>query len=305
MRNEYRTRQVKAEVAQIENEIAAAEAKKKWNADRPAREAFAQQSEHELRELKKRLLLDPTESQDFVYTKYDGRFPDAAAVEKAIRESWRTFLGNHDLDKQAQNTVTMFLQLHPDADISLPETFEAALFYLESRLCPPAETTEPHAPVSVPAPAIDRYDSVRQEIADLRAKAQKCAFASKERDDLERRAYQLETKLEVLGNDGRQSLLQEIVDATGLELSSENAMRFLTWLDGPMQRRRFDDSRTSVRLAFCEYFNNQSFLTADEKELIGLNRSIEALDSEAVKRMVGSRNDYGTRVHSGIRQGGH
>jgi hypothetical protein len=304
MRNAYRTAQVKAEVAQIEAEIARKAATKKYEADRPAREAAAQQAEFERRALKKRLLLDPAESQDFVYTKYDGRFPDAASVERAIRASWAAFLANHDLDRQAQNTVTLFLQSYPQADISLPETFEKAHDYLVRRLNPteaPATVPVQTAPVTV-----DRYESTRQEIADLRARAEKCAFASKERDDLERRAYGLEVKLEVLGNDDYQSVMQEIVEQSGKVLSGAHSLQFRQWLASPIQSRRYGANPTAqnIRFAFSEWSGDSSFLLSSEREEIQRRANVRDYSSEDIKNIVGFRNDYGIRTAQGIRQGG-
>src|SRR5216684_6011194 len=109
--NSGRSAESRRERLAIEAELKAAEVARQYELDRPAGEAARQQKEHELKELKRSLLLDPEESADFTgYKTYDGRFPDAFSVEKAIRGSWAVFLENHDLDKQAQNMVTMFLQ---------------------------------------------------------------------------------------------------------------------------------------------------------------------------------------------------
>jgi hypothetical protein len=277
----------------IEAELKAAAAARQYAADRPAREAAAQQAEHERRELKKRLLLHPEESADFTYRKYDGRFPDAASVEKAIRESWAVFLaGTHDLDSQAQGTITTFLQNHPSADITLPETFEAALAYLEKRLCP-AEVVTPAVPVATPV-TVDRYELVRTEIADLRAKAEKCAFGSKERNDLERRAMVLETQLEVLGDSEYQKIIQTIVDQSGKYLSSAHNLQFRQWLSARPQTRRFgvNPDAQNIRLAFAEWSGSSEWLDPQEQAEIQRRANIKDYSSSDIKQICGSVNTY-------------
>jgi hypothetical protein len=150
-------------------------------------------------------------------------------------------------------------------------------------------------PVAAPAasaPAPSPFDIGRAEVESLRAEALTHKYGSREREHLERQAYALETKLEVLGNETYQQYMQEICTQAGLVLGSEHSMQFLNWLQSPKQVRRFDGSRTSVRIAFAEFFGNQSFLTAEEKELIGYNRQVEVMTSEDIKRSVGTRNTY-------------
>jgi hypothetical protein len=144
----------------------------------------------------------------------------------------------------------------------------------------------------VAAPTPGRYDSVQQEIDSLNKRALELPYGSRDRENLERAAYKMALQLETVGNGRHADILQEIVDATGLTLSSENNLRFQTWLEGPMQARRFDGSRASVRLAFAEYFGNTSFLSDSERELIGYNRSVEGMTSDDIKRSVGTRNTY-------------
>jgi hypothetical protein len=301
MRNAYRTNQVRAEIAEIEADIARNEAKKKFEADRPAREAATQQAEHERRELKRRLLLDANESQDFQPKKYDGRFPDALSVEKAIRESWAAFLENHDLDKTAQNTVTLFLQLHPDADVTLPSTFEAALAYLESKLCP-AEAPATVSVQTTPVASTSKFPQQETLIAGLQKELDALPVGnSRARESLSRRIYQEELRLEVLAGDEYQEILSSIQNDSGKVLSGENSMKFLSWLSMPAQKRRFK-SKLDVKFAFVEFFNAPEILTDSEREELQYRATVNGMSSDDVKRAVGFRNDYGSRTVPGIRQ---
>jgi hypothetical protein len=278
MRNAYRTAQVKAEVAQIEAEIARKEAVKKFEADRPAREAAAQQKEFERREFKKRLLLDPAESQDFRYTKYDGHLGDATAdqVTAAIRSAWAQFLELHDLDKQAQQLVTMFLQLHsPNPDLTKCEVFEEALAYLESRLCPAPETTV--APVT----------QVEAEVTEVNPfKAGTEAYMKWDREQ-----YRKSVLTETILGDAYRSALATIQNDSGKTLSGVNSTKFLSWLTAAPQRRRFP-TMEYFRLAFCEFFNAPETLTSADKELMAYNRQVDSMTSDDLKRAVGSTNTY-------------
>lgn len=303
--NSARQSASRAERLAIEKEITEQEQARAYAAAAPDRERAAQQVEYERRELRKDLILG-YEGSDFTgYKTYDGRFPDAASVETAIRAAWNEFLAAHDLDQQAKTTITMFLQQHPNADITLLETWELALAYLESRLCP----AEAPATVSVhatPVTVSDRYESVRQEISDLRAKAEKCAFDSKERNDLERRAMILETQLEVLGNSDYQTVMQTIVEQSGKTLSGAHSLQFRQWLASPVQIRRYGVNPTTqnIRFAFAEWAGDGSFLNEEEKSELNRRANVAGMTSDDIVRAVGKRNDYGPRVHSGIRQEG-
>ena len=163
------------------------------------------------------------------------------------------------------------------------------------------------APVEAPVTPItvDPYATVRQEIADLRAKAEKCAFDSKERNDLERRAYQLETKLEVLGDGDYLSIMQEIIGQSGKSLSSAHNLKFRQWLSLPVQVRKYGANPTAqnIRFAFAEFTNSgDSFLTPEEKIELSRRQTVAAMSSQDVKRAVGNQNTYDPTGH-GYRAG--
>jgi hypothetical protein len=279
-----RTAGFRAERLAIEKEIAEAEQRRRYVADTPARIAAEQKAEHERRALKKRLLLDPIESHDFVYKPYDGRFASADEVTAAIKASWDAFLANHDLDQQAQTTLTEFLKNHPNADISLPETFEAALSYLEGRLNPPAE--------SLPVPTAEPITEQDQYLAELRQAAESLPVHSRERSIADRALLIAETKAELLLKSDVAEVLQMIVAQTGKALSADHSLRFLDWLQHPAQRRRYRRDATSIRLAFAEYFGTTEHLSDDEQKTIQTYRAMETLSSADIKQAVGSRTTY-------------
>src|ERR1039458_5493824 len=138
---------------ELEREIDAQEAAKKYEAGAPARALKAQEVTEAKRQLRKALLIDISESiADFTYTKYDGRF-DAATpgvVTKVIQDAWATFTAEHpELTKTELGGITMFLGLYgSDPDLSKPEVFEQALAYIDTRLAA-LDPQEP-APASIP-----------------------------------------------------------------------------------------------------------------------------------------------------------
>jgi hypothetical protein len=144
----------------------------------------------------------------------------------------------------------------------------------------------------VETPTPGRFDSVSAEIESLKAHVLTFTFGSRERENLEREIYRKELMLETVGNSRHADILQELVETSGLVLSGDNNLKFQIWLDAPKQVRRFDASRTSVRLAFCEYFGCPQLLSENEQSLVANYHAIESMTAEDVKNQVGSRNTY-------------
>jgi hypothetical protein len=272
--NSARQSASRAERLAIEKEIAEQEQARAYAAAAPDRERAAQQVEYERRELRKDLILG-YEGSDFTgYKTYDGRFPDAASVETAIRAAWNEFLAAHDLDQQAKTTITMFLQQHPNADITLLETWELAHDYLVSRLCPPPEA--PIQPVAeVPAARVTNPFK----------------YGSREAERWDREQYKSELFRETLLGEEYKDILADIVNPTGKTLSGENSIKFLTWLSAPAQKRRFK-SKQDVKFAFAEFFNAPEILTTGDREELQRRANIESYTSDDIKQLVGSRNTY-------------
>lgn len=268
--NSDRTREFTRQRLEIEREIQQAEARRRYELDRPAREAAEQQAEHERRELKKRLLIDPFESHDFHPQTYDARFLDAAAITAAIQSAWDEFNQNHELDQQGKTTLTMFLQLHPDADITRTEVWEQALQYLENRLYPPVEV--PPATVTKPTPEADPL----------------VGLSGRARENKERELYRHSVLSETLANGVFSDTLQEMVDATGLCMPTRASLGFRQY----MEARKIPMTREEIRIAAATYFDETSFLTAEEKDKISYRKRVSDCSSEDIKRAVGSANTY-------------
>jgi hypothetical protein len=126
-------------------------------------------------------------------------------------------------------------------------------------------------------------------------------YGSREAEHWDREQYKSELFRETLLGEEYKDILADIVNPTGKTLSGENSIKFLTWLSAPAQKRRFK-SRLDVKFAFAEFFNAPDVLTAEEREELQYRATVAGMTSDDVKRAVGYRNDYGTRVHSGIRQ---
>ena len=278
--NSGRSAESRRERERIEAELKSAEAKRIYDAGAPERQRIEQAREHERRQLKRRLLLDKNESSDFQYVKYDGHMGDATAeqVTAAIRNAWTRFLELHDLDREVQSMVTMFLQLHsPHPDLTKVETFEKALAYLESRLCP---APAPVAPVTAP---VDEAAEVA-EVNPFKPGTE--AYMKWDRE-----YYRKSVLTEKILGDEYRSALATIQNDSGKTLSGENSTRFLSWLTAAPQRRRFP-TMDYFRLAFCEFFNAPETLTDADKELMAYNRRVNSMTSDDLKRAVGSTNTY-------------
>jgi hypothetical protein len=162
----------------------------------------------------------------------------------------------------------------------------------------PVETREP-----------SQAERVQAEIDRLTAKARSHPFDSRERNQLERQAMQLETRLELLGSDLVNTTLAEIVEGTGKAVSADHQMQWLNWARLPAQLIRFDiNTRRGLRLSFAIFFGcaeeSGGVLSADEISELNHNRQVESLSARDIKAAVGSFTDFGPRSHAGIRQGG-
>lgn len=283
-----------AQIAEIEKQDAADKARREWEAAAPERAQIARDLAAAKRDLRKRLLMDVNESADFQYTKYDGRLDTASpgVVTKAIQDAWATFIAEHpELSKEDRKAVTMFLSLFGTApDLAKPEVFEQALDYIRTRL----SALDPQE--VAPAP-----ESITEDIAESA-----CPFPPNSRaaERWQREQYEKEFLQETLGNELLSNTLWEIVNQSGLALSTADQQKFLQWLSLPAQRRRYKFTREEIRLGFAEFFDNSSFLTEQELARVKEYRAIDSMTSDDVKRAVGYRNDYSPREHAGIRQGG-
>lgn len=286
--NAGRTADTRREIAEMQRQDAerkTAEARRKYESDRPAREAAAQQKEHELRELKQRLMYDPAESHDWRYQPYDYRFSNHAAVTAAIQAAWEGLLSKHDLDRGVQMLLKSFTASHPDADISRVEVWESALAYLEARLCP---AEEPAPPAVAPPPATKSPEDPFE------------GLSGRERENRERESYRRSVLSETLANGVFSDTLQEMVDATGLCMPTKVQLGFRQY----MEARKIPMTREEIRIAAATYFGETSFLTAEEKDEIAYRRRVSACTSEDIKRAVGMSNNQpdmrrGSRVQDG------
>jgi hypothetical protein len=125
---------------------------------------------------------------------------------------------------------------------------------------------------------------------------------SRVRENLERRIHQEQVKAEILGDDSSRAILQEISDQSGLLISSSVALQFKAYAASPVAKRRFGSDRTSVRLCFAEFTGNDSFLTPEEKSLVGNYRAIENMTADEVAAQTGRNRSYASNPHAGIRQ---
>jgi hypothetical protein len=263
MTSSWRLEQSRKERLALEQSLEDAAAKRLYDQLAPQREAERQRQEHERRELKRRLLLDADESQDFTYTKYDGRFNgDHAAVTAGIQNAWKAFLELHDLDKSVQQMVTMLLQLHPLADITRVEVFEGALSYLESRLCP-AEPAQLVTPVTTP-----NADEVTGTYADGTPVS--------------------ELDMETVGNPIFSAACQSICDTSGKPMSgleSKRLYRHFAENSGNSGRRYGRLSVATVRRAARDLWGDESVgLTPEEQRQEEENRIWENLPATEARR---------------------
>ncbi len=294
--NSHRNAESRKERLAIEKSIQEDNAKRIYDAGAPERQRIEQSREHEQRELRKDLILG-YEGSDFAnFSIYTGHLGDATPdqIAAAIQAAWQEFLSANECDQAAKILITEFLQHFPMADVTKAETFQNAHDYLVSRLCPAEAPVTPAVPDATPVTVSDRYESVRAEIADLRAKAEKCAFDSKERNDLERRAMVLETKLEVLGDSEYQKVIQTIVDQTGKYLSSAHNLQFRQWLSAQPQMRQFgvNPDSQNIRFAFAEWAGDSSFLNDEERSELQRQANVAGMTSEEVAQSVGRNRSY-------------
>jgi len=272
--NSYRSQQTKIELDEIEKEIKAAQAKAKYDSEAPAREAAAQQKEHELRELKKRLLLDPAESHDFQFTAYDGRLNTytPAQVTQTIRDTFQKFLEIRMLDEQAQNLVKMFAHIQGSTfDSTRIENWIAAEEYLTRRLYP----AEAPAPIET---AVNEPENVKP--------VNPYPMNSRLWEAEERRIYQAELLQETVGDKLFHDTVQEIFYQTPTlhTLTTDTQLKFRAAMSLPVNRKRYTFTREGIRLFASEYFAETSFLTEAERQELAYRRNVAAMTSDDMKR---------------------
>jgi hypothetical protein len=235
---------------------------------------------------------------------YNGEFTPAvieAAIQNAFAEFEKLvtpenskFIAQIMAVSYVNPVDTTLLKSWVDLHAWVVEQFTA----LENSYAPVVE-----APVGVPA---DPYQSVKDEIAALEAKALTYVYGSKERNDLEKRAYVLSVKLETLADSEYQSVMQVIVEQSGKVLSGAHNLQFRQWLASPIQVRKYGvkPSAENIRFAFSEWSGSTEWLDSREREELQRRANVAGMTSDEVKNIVGFRNDYGTRVVRGIRQEG-
>ena len=208
-------------------------------------------------------------------------------VEAAI-PIWKSANVRLPDEKEIEYMVRWFVAQKPLLNPEDPNTWLTAMVGIASvnlrTYTPPAEEV-------VPVPPPGKFDSGRAEIESLLAEALKHKYGSRDRESLQRKAYQLELTIETVGGQYAE-VLQEIVDQSGLSLSTANNFKFQNFLQSPVAKRRFTNSREDVRMAFAEYFGCDTFLSEDERAKIAYRRGVEGMTSDDIKRQVGSRNTY-------------
>lgn len=163
-------------------------------------------------------------------------------------------------------------------------------------------------PIAAPAPAAaapaGRFALHDKVLADLERQLAELPIGnSRERERLERLHHKEQVTRELLAADSVREVLGEIATQSGLVIPSTLALQFANFLGSPIAKGRFGKDKTSVRLAFAEFTGQgDTFLTDDEKSLVGTYRAVENMSADDIVKQVGMRRDYGTRVHGGIRQ---
>jgi hypothetical protein len=245
---------------------------------------------------------------------YCEKLADKPAMHKATEEDWRvltiatipeaqTLLQSQNHAPMDGKEIEMVVRYVIANGLYLGDyqSFISAFFNLKNHgvirkpvaVAVPVETREP-----------TQAETVQAEIARLTVEADKMPPFSRERSAAERNVLRLQTMLETLGDSDYSSVINEIVNATGLQLSGENSWRFRSFLDTPAARKRYgaQPDRKTLRAAFATFFGNDSFLLPQEKEELEYQRQVEAMSSDDIARAVGRVNSYAPRPHSGIRQ---
>lgn len=272
---ETRNRGFLNEISEIEKQDAADKARREWEGKAGERRIAAQQAAADKRELRRALIIDPRTSLDFSPTPYDGHFGDATPTEitKAIQENWNVFVSAHpELSKEELSGLTLFLRLHPNADVSR-NAFEEALTYVNGRMM---ELEPQPEPASVPVHKSDKTETVNP----FRA-------GSREYENFDREKYRAELKRETtLGTPIFDETVQDIVDSTGKRIAGSNILSFRSWLDAPVQKRLYPFTREGIRLGFAKYFGTTEHCTQQELDDIRDAKALEALSAREYARVV-------------------
>lgn len=281
--NSERSRQTKAELAEIQNNIDAATKTKLWAEGAPARARKAQADAAARRELRKRLILDPAASADFIAPLYDGRFNSPAEVAAAIQSAYTEFLAAHNLDDQAITFVQEFLTNHKSADISRVEVWNAALDYLEARMA------APHS-VGVPVSRVEhQVEQVEPEVAP-EVDDPLAGLTGRERENREREIYRQAVLTETLLNGVFADTLRELVEVTGLTMPGKVSLGFRQYLEA----HKIPLTREEIRIAAATYFGSSVYAVLDDSERAEIDRrsTVASMNSDQVKQAVGYRNTY-------------
>jgi len=245
-------------------------------------------------ELKQRLTTQPSDFRTEPCTLTEG-VPEAVS---AVYEIFKT-----EVNETEGELVVAFLRANADRiDCTRIENWRAAFDYIDAAYAAlePVATVEPVVEVAVSTSKFPEQDKL---IASLQSELDALPVGnSRARENLERRIHAESVKAELLSDDSSRAILQEISDQSGLLISSSVALQFKAYAASPVARRRFGSDRTGTRLCFCEFTGNDSFLTPEEKALVGNYRAIENMTADEVAAQTGRNRSYASNPHSGIRQ---
>jgi hypothetical protein len=227
-----------------------------------------------------------------------------AAVDKA-GEKALTELGLLDQKDPNAQMLVKFVANHAakQVDISDSGVWLSAWEFIVAKWEEFEKSLEP-APVPVAEPEPEgEFAQHEKLLARLRKELSEIPVGdTRQREKIERRIHREEIRRELLGDENYRAVMQEIVDASGLQIPESVSLKFREWLASPINRKRFSESKEDTRISFSEFVGNDCFLSEAEKAEIQRRRNNEAVSSDAVVRAVGKVNSYGNRPSAGIRQ---
>jgi hypothetical protein len=243
---------------------------------------LAEELRHDLQTVRYDLTHGP--SPEFVAQDYDGRWKNAQEVTDGITAAYNAFKAR-TADEDVKLTYEFLSHNWQKADTSRLEVWEAAYQFCLRKLKAVEDKYAAPAPEPVPVVPISKMD---QTIRDLERHIAECPPGER-LEELERKLHRYQVRCELLGqNDVYTQTMQELVDYTGKSLSEENSLKLKSFLASPLNRKRFTNDRTGIRLAAAEFFGDDSFLDENEWALVERNRNIEGYTSEQVKQLIGS-----------------
>jgi hypothetical protein len=247
------------------------------------REIAEQEREIAYRQARKKLIFEA--SPDFLSScpRYVQDGASSEEITARCRAAHQGFLAQHDISKPDHQILWLFLNQHPEADISNPETWDLAWQFVQSALAPfvPAEPQYDEQPVEQPV-----EQSVQPE-ADAKPLTQS------ERDIQDRKDATADWIQEMIPN--CEAAIDSLEASSGLVMQREQRLELAAHFN-----KRCANSRRPIPPTVAEWRKTAWQLWKDaigptQEEYAEWNTADTKLSSEEYARKVGRINGYAPR----------